>query len=64
MTTTGGRRAHITHTRDILKHPTQVIRKTVPRGPTGHLIHIATLPSLGVIADLPNTETNTERQQK
>ena len=37
-----------------MEHPAQVTREAVPLGHTGHLIHKATLPSLGVKADGPN----------
>ena len=39
----------------LLEHPVQVIKKTAPLGPTEHLLHKASLPRLGDIADLPNT---------
>ena len=38
-----------------LKRPAQVIRETAPLGPTGHLLHKATLPRLELTVDLPNT---------
>lgn len=31
-----------------------------PLGPTGHLLHKATLPKLGDVAHLPNTQKQTE----
>ena len=51
-------RARITHARDIIgAHSSgdHVVKETVALGPTGHLLHKATLPRLAVITDLPNT---------
>ena len=50
-----------THTRDIPGDPAQMIKETVPLDPTGHILHKSTLPRLGVIADLPYIEKQTQR---
>lgn len=42
-----------TSTRATLMYPEQVIMETVPRSPTGHVLHKATLPKMGDIANLP-----------
>ena len=52
------KKVHITHTKEI--HPAQVIKETVPLGPTGHLLFKASLPILGVIADLLTTYKQTQ----
>lgn len=54
-------RAHITYTRDILEHLAQVIRKIVSLRFTRHLLHKATIPRLEDIADLPNTQRQTQK---
>ena len=43
-----------------LEHPVQVIKETAPPAPTGHLLHKATIPRLGDIAGLPNTQKQTQ----
>ena len=59
LTRTGG------HTQGApLEHLVQVTRQMVPWGPTGHLLHKATLPRLGDIADLPTTKKHRQRQSK
>ena len=47
-----------------LEHPAQMVKEIVPLGPTGYLLHKATLLRLEVTADLPNIETNTKRLPK
>ena len=58
------RRAHTTCVRDTPRVTSSMIKETQPLGPTGHLLHKATLPKLGVIADLPNTQKQTQRGSK
>ena len=36
-----------------------MIKETVPQGPTGYLLHKTTLPRMGDIEDLPNTNKDT-----
>ena len=52
-----------------MEHLTNVTRKTVPVNLTGHLLHTATLPRLGEVAAVANTQkqtqgTNMRRQKK
>lgn len=51
------RRAHTTHTRGTLELQALVTIKTVPLGPTAHLLHKAALLRLGGIVALANTQT-------
>ena len=43
------------HTREIPGVPNTGDQGDCTLGPTKHLLHKATLPRLGIIADLPNT---------
>ena len=43
-----------------MEYPTQVINETLPLGLTEHLLHKTTLPRLGDIADLTNTQKQKE----
>lgn len=55
-------KAQLQPTQEIfLEHPALVIRETAPLGPKGHLLHKATWPRLGDIAELPNTLKQTQR---
>lgn len=45
-------------------HLAQVIRIIVALSLTGHLLHKATIPRLGNIADLPNTQKQTKRSSQ
>ena len=47
-----------------MEHSAQVIEETAPLGPLGQLLHKATLPRLGVIADLPNTQKQTQKDSQ
>ena len=47
--------------RTFLDHPAQIIKKLVPQGPTGHLLHKVTLTRLGDTAALTNTQKQTQR---
>ena len=51
-----------THTKGtFLEHLPQVIRENVPLRPTRHLLHKATIPRLGGIADPSNTQKQIQR---
>ena len=43
-----------------LEHPAKVTKEIVPLGPTGHILYKASQPRLGDIADLPNTQKQTQ----
>ena len=48
-----------------LEHPAQEVKKTVPLGPTGHLLHKATPMKTGSHRrSIQYIETSTKRQQK
>lgn len=47
-----------------LEHPAQMNRDTAPSDAMGHLLHKATLPSLGDVLDLSNTYKHREKVKK
>ena len=47
--------------RTFLEHLDQVVRETAPPGPTGNLIHKATILRLRDIVDLPNKQKKIQR---
>ena len=47
-----------------LEHPAQVIKETMPLCPEGRLLHKATLPRLGDIADLTNTKKIAQKDRQ
>lgn len=58
------RRAYTTHTSDPVEHTVKVTREIAPWGSIGHLLHKATLPRPGDIADLLYTEKQSAKMRR